>query len=115
VAGTAVSLSAASTSVGAGRTVASYSWTLAAGSAGAAISGPANAATLSVMPARSGSFTAFLTVTDNLGAQDTQSLEVTVASSASDDDGGGGGAMQPAWLWGLAAAAALLRGGRRRA
>jgi serine protease len=104
--------------VGSGRTVASYLWTiLNAGTTGATITGANNAATVTVTPTAAGSFVIQLTVTDDLGASDTTTLSVAVASDvvtppASTPTGGGGGkgggAIDAGWLVLLLGAVAAL-------
>ena len=87
---------------GAGATIASYQWAITStGTTGATITGAANAATVSVLPAAAGSFTIQLTVVDSTGAQFTTSSTVAAAAvppPASTGGGGGGGALGVGWL-----------------
>ena len=85
-----------------GQTIATYAWVVSAGTAGAAISGAANGASVTVTTTTAGTFTAQLTVTDSNGVVSTVSQPVTVASTApapaASSDSGGGGAVDGRWL-----------------
>lgn len=120
-AGSAVTLSAASTLLGTGATISTYLWTVT--DAGGIVSGftsANNASTATLLPSAAGSFTVQLLVTDSLGATSTASTTVTVAAAPPvttppDSGGGGGGALSLPWLALLAAAVLALSRGRRRA
>ena len=113
-AGSALTLDSLQTSVISGRTIASRQWTLVDGGgivSPSAVSG-ATGDSLSLTPSAGGTFVVSLTVTDNTGMSDTQTVEVSVVNPQSS----GGGALGLGWLLALAAAvAALWRGPRARA
>ncbi len=76
----AVTLSAAPSTVPAGRTFASYLWALTnGGGIVTAFTSATNGATATLTPTAAGSFTVSLTVTDSTGAQSTTTSTVTVA------------------------------------
>lgn len=104
------------TQIASGRTIASYAWTLTAGSGIAAISGASNAATLTVNTTGAGSFTVQLVVTDNAGSTSTtsQTVGVQAATAAPVSSGGGGGAVGMGWLMALALAVLAVGLIRRR-
>lgn len=115
-AGTNVSFDSTGSSAPAGRTLASYQWTLTAGSGIASLTGSTTGPTATVATSGTGSFTLQLTLTDSAGAQTskTQTITVTAASASSNtagssSGGGGGGAMSTLWLLALACAAMALR------
>ena len=126
-AASAVQLSAEGSSAPAGRTLGAYAWELVdGGGIVSGFSGSTNAATTSLLPSAAGTFTVRLTVTDNLGAQASTQLAVTVAAAPvvtppvptptptpSPGGGGGGGAFSGLWLGALAVAAWALRPRRR--
>lgn len=115
-----LTLSAATSYVITGRTLATYQWALVDG--GGIVSAIANASgpTATVTPTGSGRFTVQLTVTDSSGAQSTSNRSVDVLPVVSNpplitgDGGGGGGALGLAWLAGLAAAVLALQWQRKR-
>lgn len=116
-----LTLSAATSYVITGRTLATYQWALVDG--GGIVSAIANASgpTATVTPTGSGRFTVQLTVTDSSGAQSTSNRSVDVLPVVSnpplitgDGGGGGGGALGLAWLAGLAAAVLALQWQRKR-
>jgi serine protease len=123
-----VTLSAAATTVPAGRSIANRLWTLTSGGGivGTFAGGGTTATTdtVSATPSAAGTFSVSLTVTDSAGAQSTVSTSVTVAAApvppppaaSGGDSGGGGGALGAGWLLLLAAAVGALRSidGRRR-
>lgn len=122
--GQAVTLDASGTLVGAGRTVASYAWSLVDdGGIVGAIAGSTTGPTVNLTPTADGSFTVRVVVTDSTGATSTRTQEVSVGDGGSsggggdddDDDGGGGGALGLGWLMALAAAVAATRRLQRRA
>ena len=127
-----VTLSAATSTVAAGRTVATYQWVLTnGGGIVSSLTGATNGATVSVTPTAAGTFTVGVTVTDSAGATATTSSTVTVASSSvitpppvsppasAPESGDGGGAADGGWLLllGLAMFGLWLAnaGGRQRA
>jgi serine protease len=121
--GQAVALTSTST-VGSGRTIASYQWTiLNAGATGATITGANDGASVIVTPTASGSFVIQLVVTDDTGATSTTTLAVSVTGTstttttppaAPSGGGGGGGALDVGWLALLLAAVAALAATRPR-
>jgi serine protease len=125
-AGSAVQLSAQGSSVPPGRTVAAYAWELVDG--GGIVNGfsaATNALTTAVLPSAAGGFTVRLTVTDDLGAQASTQLSVTVAAAPVVTPPGpaptptpapssGGGALSGLWLCALGLAAWALRPRRAR-
>ncbi len=101
--GKSITIDGSTSSAAAGRTLASYAWTVVATSGGAgtpAIAGPA-AATTTVLSPTTGSYTLRFTVTDNLGATDQADITVQAASSGGGvtstsppaTTSGGGGAL----------------------
>jgi len=110
-----------SASLAAGRSVATWAWTLVdGGGAVTAFTGATNTSTATLSPTAAGTVQVKLTVTDDLGDTytATQSFTVTAAASmgtsntsSGSSGGGGGGAFSPLWLLGLMLAAVLL--GRR--
>ena len=120
--GQAVALASAST-LGTGRSIASYQWTiLNPGSTGATITGANDGASVVVTPMAAGSFVIQLTVTDDTGATSTTTLSVAVSGTsttsttppAPSGGGGGGGALDVGWLALLLAAVAALAATRPR-
>lgn len=114
----AMALSGAGSTAAAGRTISSYTWSIAdAGATGATLSATTGP-NVSVTSSATGTFTVTLTLTDSSNATTsvTRAFDVTAAPS-SGGGGGGGGAADPAWLLALLAAVALLgrvtRSGRR--
>ncbi len=76
----AVTLSAAPSTVPAGRSIASYLWALTnGGGIVSAFTSATNGATATLTPTAAGSFTVSLTVTDSTGAQSTATSTITVA------------------------------------
>ena len=123
-AGQAVALTSSSV-VGAGRTIASYQWTiLNAGTTGATITGANDGASVVVTPTAAGSFVIQLIVTDDTAATSTTTLSVAVVSGSvtppastpapAATGGGGGGAIDAGWLVLLLAAVAALAATRPR-
>lgn len=114
----AMTLSGAGSTAAAGRTISSYTWSIAdAGATGATLSATTGP-NVSVTSSATGTFTVTLTLTDSSNATTsvTRAFDVTAAPS-SGGGGGGGGAADPAWLLALLAAVGLLgranRSGRR--
>jgi len=115
--GQTITLSATA-SLGTGRSVASWSWTLVDG--GGAVTGfasGASTATATLMPTAAGVITVKATATDDLGLTYSMNSTITVAAAASSggtsagsssSGGGGGGAFSPLWLLGLMLACLLL-------
>lgn len=121
-AGTAIQLSGTGTLLGAGRSVATWSWTLLnGGGVVSGFSGSTNASTASLQPTAAGTITVRLTVTDDLGRTSTAdaTLEVAAATTTGSGSGssggsGGGGTSSPGWLLGLLFAAGILRARHKR-
>ena len=125
-AGSAVTLSAASSLVEAGRVITAWNWTLV--DSGGIVSGftsATNASTASLTPSAGGSFTVRLTTTDDLGRSGSVDVAVAVAAAPAppvanppatggDSGGGGGGGMAVGWVALLGLATALLLRDRRR-
>jgi serine protease len=111
-AGQTITLTASAT-LGAGRSVASWAWTLTDG--GGAVTGfasGANSATATLQPTAAGVIRVMATATDDLGLSYSMSSTITVAAAATtpgSSGGGGGGAFNPLWLLGLMLASWLLR------
>ena len=82
VAGARVVLDASGSTVGSGRSIASYAWVLSAGSSRASFVTATNAAQATLDTTAAGSVTVQLTVTDDLGASASTTLTLTVQSSA---------------------------------
>lgn len=95
-AGTAFTLTSAQTAVVAGRSIASYSWTLVSGGGIVSSLSGANTASASATPTAGGSFIVTLTVTDSLGETGSQTVEVSVTGAPPSS--GGGGALGLGWL-----------------
>jgi serine protease len=112
----AVTFSSDSTVLPAGRTIASYQWTLESGGSIVSLPAATDTATLTVTPSAAGSFGVRLTVVDSTGATSTTTSTVTVSPltppPSTDGGGGGGGALNPAWLLALCAAVLALRRAR---
>jgi len=102
-AGTAFTLTSAQTAVVAGRSIASYNWTLVSGGGIVSSLSGANTASASATPTAGGSFIVTLTVTDSLGETGSQTVEVSV-TGAPPSSGGGGGALGLGWLAALLSA-----------
>ncbi|HMN74774.1 MAG TPA: S8 family serine peptidase [Burkholderiaceae bacterium] len=110
--GQTITLSAAGSLVGPGRTIASWRWELTDG--GGIVSGfvgATNQQTAEVVASDSGHFGVRLTVTDDQGKSAVASDGIAVAWPASS---GGGGALGPAWLAGLLASVIAVGRARRR-
>jgi len=123
-AGSAIGLSSSGSSANTGRNIVAWSWSVVdAGLTGAAITSATNAATAALSATGAGSFTARLTVTDDLGATASIDQAVTVAANPNPPvtppatppvSTGGGGAMSAPWLLLLALAVFVLALSRRR-
>ena len=110
----------ASATLGTGRTVANWAWTLVDG--GGAVTGfasGASTASATLAPTAAGVITVKATATDDLGISYSMNSTITVAAAASSGSsgstgsgsssgGGGGGAFSPLWLLGLMLACWLL-------
>ena len=110
-----ITLSAAPSLAAPGHSIASYSWVLNdGGGIVTGFNGATNAASVTVSPRGAGTFTASLTVVDDLGARSTTPLTVSVGAvpvlvgPPVPNDGGGGGAVGGIWLALLAVAAGLV-------
>jgi serine protease len=113
--GAAVPLSADSSVVAGGRTVASYQWQVTAGSSVASLSATTGPS-VNLDGIAAGTATVQVTVTDSTGAATSTSQDVTFTSSGGGGGGGGGGgAVNPMWLLGLVLAGAMLTPRRREA
>ncbi len=113
----------ASATLGTGRSVASWAWTLVDG--GGAVTGfasGASTATATLSPTAAGVISVKATATDDLGLTYSMNSTVTVVAAAAtgggstssggsttSSGGGGGGAFSPLWLLGLMLASWLLR------
>ncbi|RZL03132.1 MAG: PKD domain-containing protein [Rubrivivax sp.] len=106
----ALTISAASSWVTAGRSIASYQWTLVDGGGIVTPLTASTASTITVTPSALGRFTVSVTVTDNLSNTSTTSQTIDVVpatatvASPSGGGGGGGGALDGVSLLGLLAA-----------
>ncbi len=102
VAGSTVTLSAASSTAGTGASLVGYQWTQLSGPAVTIANG--NTAQASVtLPATAATFVFQLVVTDSAGRTDNAQISITSADTATTTGGGGGGgggAM--GWAWGAA-------------
>ncbi len=107
-AGTPFTLTSAQTGLVAGRTVASYNWTLVSGGGIVSSLSGTTTASASATPTAGGTLVVMLTVTDNMGATGSQTVEVSVAG-APPSSGGGGGALGLGWLAALLLAVFALR------
>ena len=110
-----ITLSAGPSLTAPGRSIASYAWTLNdGGGIVTGFNGATNAASATVSPRGAGSFTATLTVVDDLGARSSTPVTVNVGAvpvlvgPPVSTDGGGGGAVGGLWLALLALAAGLV-------
>ena len=110
-----ITLSAAPSLAAPGHSIASYSWVLNdGGGIVTGFNGATNAASVTVSPRGAGTFTASLTVVEDLGARSTTPLTVSVGAvpvlvgPPVPNDGGGGGAVGGIWLALLAVAAGLV-------
>jgi len=128
-AGSAISLSSSGSSTNTGRSIVAWNWSVVdAGTTAASITSATNAATVTLSATGAGSFTARLTLSDDLGVTASVDQAVTVAAnpnppvvppaappiSGGGGGGGGGGAMSAPWLLLLALAVGVLALGRRR-
>jgi serine protease len=115
VAGQAITLSGVGSTVGPGRSIAGWQWSLVdAGSTGSSLVGSVTDASTTLQSAAAGTVTVQLVMTDDLNVAVAARKSITVAAAAGSEplasSGGGGGALS--WLWALAllvAAAALAR------
>lgn len=96
-AGTPFTLTSAQTAVVAGRSIASWNWTLVSGGGIVSSLSGANTASATATPTAGGSFIVTLTVTDSAGRTGSQTVEVSV-TGAPPSSGGGGGALGLGWL-----------------
>lgn len=106
-AGALLTLTSAQTALVAGRSIASWQWTLVSGGGIVSSLSGANTAAASATPTAGGSFIVTLTVTDTAGRTGSQTVEVSVAG-APPNSGGGGGALGLGWLAALLAAVLVL-------
>lgn len=116
-AGQTVTLNAAASSLGAGRSIAKVAWTLVdGGGAVTGFSGATDALTATLSPSAAGTIAVKLVLTDDQGLNYSQTSSITVAAApavtpppVSSGGGGGGGAMSAAWLAGLLLLSLALR------
>jgi serine protease len=109
--GQAVTLSSTRSVAAAGRTIASWNWTLVSGGgAVSAFTGGVTGASATLTPTAVGTFVVRLTATDTAGASNTATVSVTVSEPppSSGSDSKGGGATSWPWLLLLAAAVGAL-------
>ena len=99
-AGDSVSLSAAGSVAGNGRTIVAYAWSVTSGSNVASLSGATDGPSATLVTQAAGSVTVQLTITDNTGQQASTSRTLAV-SAVPSGGGGGGGALSPWWAVGL--------------
>lgn len=120
--GRTLTVDGSASSVASGRGPASYRWTVASTSGGAASPAFADptAAVTTVLSPSVGSYTVRLTVTDSAGATDTADITVqatdsggTVTPTTPPSSSGGGGALGASALLGLVLAHAMRRRGPR--
>jgi serine protease len=114
----ALTLSAATSYVLGGRTIATYQWTLVDGGGIVTSLGTTTGPTVTVTPSATGRFRVSVALTDSSGAQSTSEQAIVVAAPAlvsGGDGGGGGGGLGLVWLAGLALAVAALQIQRHRA
>jgi serine protease len=96
-AGETLTLDGTASAAARGRIVASYLWSVS-GSA-ASLVGTNTQATATLEVSAAGTANVQLTVTDDVGAQDSISVAVnTTSAGGSNGGGGGGGLMHPLWL-----------------
>lgn len=108
-AGSGVTLDGSASTATLGRTIASYQWSITAGSSIATLAATTDAA-VALQTTGAGTVTVMLTVTDSAGAQSTATTTITVtpAPPSSGDGGGGGGSLDWRWLAALALAVAAM-------
>lgn len=82
-AGQNVVLNGSATTASCNRTIASYAWTTVSGTNPSGISGADTSTAAVIAPAAGSSYTVRLTVTDNMGAQDTANVVMTSSSASS--------------------------------
>lgn len=109
--GTVVTLDGSASSASIGRSIVGYQWSITSGTASAVLSGPTNAATVSLTTAAAGTATVQLAVTDSNGVVSVSSTAITVVAAAAGASSGGG-AWDAGWLLGLVAATLLARRAR---
>jgi serine protease len=105
IAGQAITVSGTNSTVAAGRSIATWAWSvLDAGSTGSVLTGGTAAATASLQPAAAGTVVVRLVVTDNQGVAvaSQSSIVVAAATTAPATGGGGGGGGALSWPWLLA-------------
>ena len=103
-AGQTITLSGANSTVAAGRSIASYLWTLVDGGGIVTTVNGASTATATLTPTAAGSFTVRLEVADDTGVSVAAQQTVTVAAAPQPPvtpSTGGGGAMSWPWLLAL--------------
>lgn len=109
--GQSVVLDASTSAAQAGRTIASYEWTLVSAQGVVSLTPSTDGASVSVQALAAGTATIGLTVIDSAGASGTTSTTITVAAGnvTVEASGGGGGAFAPGWAVALAVAVLALR------
>ena len=111
VAGQAVTLSSSGSTVGPGRSITAWQWSLVdARGTGSTFTGSTTAASATLQPVAAGTVTVRLAMTDDLGAAVAvqQSINVASEAAAAPTSTGGGGALSWPWLLALLLAAAGL-------
>ena len=113
-AGASVTLDGSGSSTVAGRSVASYRWTLTSGSSLASLTGATDGRTAVLATQAAGEVQVSLTVTDSAGASHTSRQTVTIAAPVvvqppAAGSNTGGGALGAGWLLGLGAAVLALQ------
>ena len=108
-AGQTVTFGSASSILPAGRTIASYQWTVTSGGSIVPTLTGATGPTATAVPTGAGTFTVSLTLIDSTGVVSSEAVSVDVAEAPTSGGGGGGGALGAGWLALLAAAVVALR------
>ncbi|MEO6744809.1 MAG: PKD domain-containing protein, partial [Caldimonas sp.] len=108
-AGQTVTFGSASSILPAGRTIASYQWTVTSGGSIVPSLTGATSPTATAVTTGAGTLTVSLTVTDSSGVVSSEAVSVDVADAPNNGGGGGGGALGAGWLALLAAAVVALR------
>lgn len=108
--GSTVSLDGSASVAASGRTVVGYAWAITAGADKAAFIGGTSSASAQLQVTAAGTITVQLTVTDDQGAQSSETLDLVApaAPDVPDVSDSGGGAMGLAWGLLLALGVALL-------
>lgn len=113
--GLTATLSGASSTGFAGRSIVGYQWAITGGSSNVSIVGASDGDRVVLHGVAEGPAEITLTVTDTAGASASTTAALTVTAASQGGGGGGGGALDPSWLVALALAAAWLWATRPRA